>query len=216
MANQTLAYITLSGIPLQFDFEWPFHKSTSGGDFHVLHGVVHLADGSGLHADIAVHLSLTVVDKLPSLDEKDARNVVVNALRKETDRKQLEFLRSGKRQPIPLSSRFLNFKQGTWSFEHATEEQISQAVLDKIFWVGTRLSPGPVLVADPCDSLYLGTTTAKLFEVGKRLEQDGLFIMRGDLAHPSPALEAKAAHFEQRAQAAIEAVQQKHAYEQAR
>lgn len=57
MANDTLQYLTVSGLPLSFAFDWPFHKSVGGADFHVLHGDMRLEDGSGLHCLVSVHLS---------------------------------------------------------------------------------------------------------------------------------------------------------------
>lgn len=58
-------WVTLSGLPLTFDFDWPFHKSTSGADFWVLHGDIRIV-GTDLHALVAVSLSATVREVLPS------------------------------------------------------------------------------------------------------------------------------------------------------
>src|SRR5262245_66265765 len=89
-------YVTLTGLPLSFHLEWPFHRSSSGADFHVLHGDIRLENGAGLHAPVAVNLSATVREVLPSLEPKDVEAPVINSLRKEVDRRQLEFLKSGK------------------------------------------------------------------------------------------------------------------------
>src|SRR5207302_1340899 len=35
-------YVTLAGLPLSFELHWPFHKSTSGADFWVLHADIRL------------------------------------------------------------------------------------------------------------------------------------------------------------------------------
>ncbi len=53
-------YVTLAGLPLSFELHWPFHKSTSGADFWVLHADIRLENSSGLHAPVAVNLSATV------------------------------------------------------------------------------------------------------------------------------------------------------------
>lgn len=97
-------WLTLSGLPLTFDFDWPFHKSASGADFWVLHGDIRIV-GTDLHALVAVNLSATVREVLPSLDPKNAEAPVINALRKEIDRKQIEFAKSGKLLPVAFSSR---------------------------------------------------------------------------------------------------------------
>jgi hypothetical protein len=60
-------WITLTGLPLTMALEWPFHRSTSGADFWVLHGDIRLENSDGLHAPVAVNLSATVREVLPSL-----------------------------------------------------------------------------------------------------------------------------------------------------
>lgn len=216
MPNEILANVTLSGLPLVFEIDWPFHPSTSGGDFHVLHGSVALADGSGLKAIVAVHLSATMSDLLASLDASEAQPYVLNALRKWTDRKELEFLKSGKLQPVQLSSRFKNFSTGGWKFENATEAQIEQFLKDKLYWVAGKITGTPVALNDPTDALYLGTSTTKLTEIGDRLHAQGLLSRVGTLAAPTDALLAMSHEFEARASKAFENLQLKHAFESAK
>ena len=105
-------WVTLKGLPLTIRLEWPFHQSTSGADFWVLHGDIGLAGSEGLHAPVAVNLSQTVREVLPSLEPKDVEAPVINALRKEVDRRQIEFLKSGKLLPVPFSSRHYDFRRG--------------------------------------------------------------------------------------------------------
>ena len=94
-------YVCQSGLPLSFHLEWPFHKSTSGADFWVLH-----AECSGERARLACsgigEPFRDGLEVMPSLEPKDIEAPVINALRKEVDRKQIEFLKSGKR--VPCSS----------------------------------------------------------------------------------------------------------------
>src|SRR6202158_5689497 len=104
-AERKKTWVTLSGLPLTIELEWPFHRSTSGADFWVLHGDIRLEGSEGLHAPMAVNLSATVREVLPSLEPKDAEAPVINALRKEVDKRQREFVKSGKLVPLPLSSR---------------------------------------------------------------------------------------------------------------
>src|SRR6202011_6321102 len=99
-SGQKKIYVTLTGLPLSFHLEWPFRKSTSGADFFVLHADIRLENSAGLHAPAAVNLSATVREVLPSLEAKDIEGPVINALRKEVDRRQLEFVKSGKLVPL--------------------------------------------------------------------------------------------------------------------
>jgi hypothetical protein len=127
-------WVTLSGLPLTMDFEWPFHRSTSGADFWVLHGDIRVQGSDGLHALVAVNLSATVREVLPSLEPKDAEAPVVNALRKEVDRKQIEFVKSGKLLPVAFSSRHYDFKRQKWVFGKAADETIATFIERKVYW----------------------------------------------------------------------------------
>src|SRR6202048_3670840 len=109
-------YVCRSGLPLSFHLEWPFHKSTSGADFWVLHADIALENSEGLHAPVSVNLSATVREVMPSLEPKDLEGPVINALRKEVDRRQGEVVRSGKRVPVQFSSRYYDFKRSKWVF----------------------------------------------------------------------------------------------------
>ena len=62
-------YLTLHGLPLSFgNFAWPFHGSTSGADTFIVHGDVHLADGtdSPLFAKISAAMTQTFATVVPS------------------------------------------------------------------------------------------------------------------------------------------------------
>ena len=127
-------WVTLSGLPLTVSLKWPFHPSTSGADFWVLHGDIRLEGSEGLHAPVAVNLSLTVKEVMPSLEPKDAEAPVINALRKEVDRRQIEFLKSGKLLPVPFSSRHYDFKRQQWVFGKATDEAMAEFIERKVYW----------------------------------------------------------------------------------
>ena len=134
-------WVTLNGLPLRFRLEWPFHPSTSGADFWVLHGDIRLEGSDGLHTPVAVNLSQTVREVLPSMEPKDAESPVINALRKEVDRRQIEFLKSGKLLPVPFSSRHYDFKRGQWVFGKATDEAMAEFVERKVYWETKLQSP---------------------------------------------------------------------------
>jgi hypothetical protein len=141
-------WMTLTGLPLTIRLEWPFHKSTSGADFWVLHGDIRLENSEGLRALVAVNLSMTVREVMPSLEPKDAEAPVINALRKEVDRRQIEFVKSGKLLPVAFSSRHYDFKRQKWVFGKASDEVIAEFVTRKVYWQ-TRLSgKSPLLAKD--------------------------------------------------------------------
>src|SRR5258705_13484151 len=125
---QKTIYVTLSGLPLSFRLDWPFRAASSGADFHVLHTEIALENCGGLRALVAVNLSVTLREVLPSLEAKDAEAPVINALRKEVDHKQTEFVKSGKLVPLPLSSRHYSFKLKQWAFGKATDDEIARMI----------------------------------------------------------------------------------------
>jgi hypothetical protein len=127
-------WVTLTGLPLTIELEWPFHRSTSGADFWVLHGDIRLENSDGLHAPVAVNLSATVREVVASLEPKDVEAPVINALRKEVDHRQIEFVKSGKLKPVAFSSRHYDFKRGKWVFGKATDEVIVGFLERKVYW----------------------------------------------------------------------------------
>jgi hypothetical protein len=218
-------WVTLAGLPLTIALEWPFHQSTSGADFWVLHGDIHLAGSDGLHAAVAVNLSQTVREVMPSLDPKEAEAPVINALRKEVDRRQIEFVKSRKLLPVPFSSRHYDFKRGQWVFGKATDEGIAEFLEKKVYWE-TKLGAGanahplktakgaaPVWIGDPAEAQYLQTTPAHVLEVGARLAARGLIRIEGDQAEAMPDLMNQADKFEKARRAAAEELEKKHAFE---
>ena len=217
MSNQTAekrekTYVTLSGLPLSFHLEWPFRKSTSGADFFFLHADIRLEGSAGLHAPVAVNLSATVREVLPSLEAKDVEGPVINALRKEVDRRQLEFVKSGKLVPVQFSSRHYDFKHSKWMFGKASDEDIALLLSRKVYWQ-TTLVGGTVWVGDPTEALYVETSLEHLLEVAKKLEGQGLIKLDGERATASPSLMEQAAKFEADMRAALEELEKKHAYE---
>jgi hypothetical protein len=236
-------WVTLTGLPLTFRLEWPFHRSTSGADFWVLHGDVRLEGSEGLHAPVAVNLSQTVCEVMPSLEPQDAEAPVINALRKEADRRQIEFLKSGKLLPVPFSSRHYDFKRQQWVFGRASDEKMAEFLERKVFWetkLGTAADPrgiprpagksaglrddavnlnkgekeeARVWIGDPAEAQYLQTTPAHLMEIAGRLAAQGLLRVEGEWAEATSALIDQAERFENARRAAVEELEKKHAFE---
>lgn len=209
-AAQRPIYVTLSGVPLRIDLEWPFRRSESGADFYMLHGDVRLESGEGLHCLVAVQMTLTVKDVLPSLDPTEVENPVINLLRKEVDRKQLEFVKSPKRVPVPFSARQYSFKRRQWDFAQATDEQIAKLLRRKVYW-NTQLGAPRVLIADPTDAQYVSSPPSRLLEAASRL---GTWLqLAGEYATATSKLLAEGPQIEADMRAALDALAKKHAFE---
>jgi len=205
-------YVTRSGLPLSFHLEWPFRKSTSGADFFVLHADIRLENSEGLHAPVAVNLSTTVREVLPSLEAKDVEQPVINALRKEVDHRQIEFVKSGKLVPISFSSRHYDFKRAKWVFGKASDEEMELLLARKIYWQ-TRLVGGRVWIGDPTEALYVETPIEHLLDVAKKLEAQNLIQREGEWAVANASLMGQAAKFEVDMLTALEELEKKHAFE---
>ena len=207
-------WVTLTGLPLTIKLNWPFHSSTSGADFFVLHGDIRLEGSEGLHAPVAVNLSQTVKEVMPSLEPMDAESPVINALRKEVDRRQIEFLKSGKLLPVPFSSRHYDFKRGQWVFGKATDDAAAEFIERKVFWQ-TKLSGDPkVWIGDPAEAQYVQTTPAHLIELAARLvAAQGLIRIDGEYAEGTPGLMNQGERFEAERRKAVEELEKKHAFE---
>jgi hypothetical protein len=205
-------YMTLSGLPLSFHLEWPFRKSTSGADFWFIHADIRLESSPGLHAPVAVNVSATVREIMPSLEAKDAEAPVINSLRKEVDRRQIEFVKSGKLVPVNFSSRHYDFKRTKWVFGKATDEEMKQFICRKIYWQ-TKLVGGTVWIGDPTDALFVETTTAHILEIARTLAEEGLLTLEGEFASANASLMAQAEKFEADMQAAVAELEKKHAFE---
>jgi hypothetical protein len=203
-------YVTAAGLPLSIDLSWPFHRSTSGADFYVLHGDVHLENSGGLHALIAVQLTLTVREVLPSLEPSDAEAPVINALRKETDRKQLEFLKSPKRLPVSFNSRVYDFRRSRWAFLNASDDDMATLLKRKVYWQ-TKAGGRQVRIADPIDAQYLGTTPDHMLEVASQLPQ--FLSIEGQNAAALPALMEQGPQIEESMRAALADLERKHSFE---
>jgi len=207
-------WMALSGLPLTFRLEWPFHKSTSGADFWVLHGDIRLENSAGLHALVAVNLSATVREVMPSLEPKDAEAPVINALRKEVDRRQIEFVKSGKLLPVAFSSRHYDFKRAKWVFGKASDEVIAEFVERKVFWQTKLGGETRIWLGDPVEAQYLETSPGHLLEVaGRRVAAQGILRIDGEFAEATQGLMGQSERFEAAMQAGLEELEKKHVFE---
>jgi hypothetical protein len=200
-------YVTLGGLPVAFGkFQWPFHTSVSGADTHIVHGEIHLADGGAhnLHAKIAAAVTLTFAEIVPSMEQPYAETFVYNAVRKTVDLGQLEFIKSGNRQPVPVTTRYYSRWQKKFLFTETNDAERLEYLLRKVYWLSGVLGEGkPVWIGDPRDAQYLNTTEADLLRMAGHEAGEGLLTLDGEFAAATPQLLARAAEYEAALEAAL-------------
>jgi len=201
-------YVTLGGLPVAFgQFQWPFHRSTSGADTHIVHGEISLADGGAhnLHAKIAASVTLTFAEIVPAMEQPYAETFVYNAVRKTVDLGQLEFLKSGNRQPVPVTTRFYSRWQKKFVFTETDDKERLVYLLRKVYWLSGVLGEGkPVWIADPRDAQYLNTTEQDLLRMAGDEAGEGLMTLNGEFAAATPALMERAADYQAALEAALD------------
>jgi len=203
------AYLTLHGIPLSFSqFAWPFHESTAGADTSVVHGQINLEDGesSVLHAKIAAALTLTFREIVAAPEQPFAEAFLYNAVRKTLDQGQLELVKSGNRQPVPITTRYYSAKQKKFNFNDTTPAVREKFLAAKTFWLSGVLGSGsPVWLLDPRDAQYLNTTVDELKAAIETLVREGLIQLAQDqaFAAPTAALMERKAEYQTQLQDAL-------------
>jgi len=184
--------LTLGGIPLSYSaFAWPFHESTAGADTSLVHGQINLEDGEGspLHAKIAAAMTVTFRDIVRAPEQPFAESFILNAVRKTLDQGQLELVRSGNRQPVPVTTRYYSAKQQKFVFNDTNEPERRHFLAAKTFWLSGVLGNGaPVWLLDPRDAQYLNATVAELKLSVEALAKDGLITLATDPSFASPTV----------------------------
>jgi hypothetical protein len=197
-------YVTLAGLPVAFGkFQWPFHRSTSGADTYIVHGEMHLADGGAhnLHAKVAGSVTVTFAEIVPAMEQPYAETFVYNAIRKTVDLGQLEFVKSGNRQPVPVTTRYYSRWQKKFLFTETNDAERLEFLLRKVYWLSGVLGENkPIWIADPRDAQYLNTTESDLLRMAGHEAGAGLMTLSGEFAAATPALLSRAAEY----QAALE------------
>lgn len=170
-------YLTLHGLPLSFGrFQWPFHQSTSGADTSIVHGEVRLEDGgeSILHAKVSASMTVTFQEVVGVPEQPFAEGYIYNAVRKILDQGQLELVKSGNRQPVPVTMRYYSMKQKKFIFNDTTPEQRKGFLAAKAYWLSGVLGEGqPVWMLDPRDAQYLNATVEDLRQATEALRSEG-------------------------------------------
>src|SRR5947208_7064446 len=179
-----MRFVTLTGVPIEItELKWPFHQSTSGSDWFILHGRVDLLESAeGLHAEVAVGMTQTMKEALGSLEPERVESIVVNAIRKTIDNGQLAFLKSGKLQPAHVTSRFYSFAAKKIQFPSQSEQDVSELIKRRVFWLGAQ---SPIELAHPYDCQYVNMPGEKTIKLAQQLASKGLIQLDGDHATPT-------------------------------
>lgn len=193
------AAVSVAGLPLSFrEFRWPFHLSTSGADTYLVHGVVGIEDGTGspLHAKVSASMTVTFAEVVAAPEQPYAEAFVYNAVRKTLDYGQLEMLKSGNRQPVPVTTRYWSRWGKRFVFTDSSEAMRHDFLASKVFWL-SHVTGGdqPVWIADTYDAQYLNTTPEELQKVAVALAAEGLLKLEGEFAAATPALAERGEHF---------------------
>ena len=193
------ATVSLAGLPLVFrDFKWPFHLSTSGADTYLVHGVVGLEDGTGspLHTKVAASMTVTFAEVVAAPEQPYAEAFIYNAVRKTLDQGQLEMLKSGNRQPVPVTTRYYSRWQKRFVFSDSTQTSRREFLATKVYWLSAVLGGNqPVWIADPYDAQYLNTELGELQKDAEYLANDGRVALDGDFATPTAKLAEQGEHY---------------------
>jgi hypothetical protein len=191
MSGSPLRFVTLSGVPIEItELKWPFHQSTSGADWFVLHGRVDLLESKEkLHAEVAVGLTQTMKEAIGSLDPQHAEGMVVNAIRKTIDNGQLALLKSGKLQPVHVTSRFYNFREAKIQFPAQLEQDVREMLKRRVFWLGAN---APVEIAHPYDCQYVNFSREQMLVIARQLAAEGLLKLDSENAVATEALKREA------------------------
>ena len=183
------------------------HRSTSGADTYIVHGEIHLADGGthNLHAKISASVTLTFAEIVPAMEQPYAETFIYNAVRKTVDMGQLEFVKSGNRQPVPVTTRYYSRWQKKFIFTETDDHERLNYLLCKVYWLSGVLGQGaPVWIADPRDAQYLNTTESDLVRMAGDEAGEGLMKLYGEFAAATPALMARADEYREALEAALD------------
>jgi hypothetical protein len=139
------------------------------------------------------------------MEQPYAETFVYNAARKTVDLGQLEFLKSGNRQPVPVTTRYYSRWQKKFLFTETNDEERLEYLLRKVYWLSGVLGEGkPVWIADPRDAQYLNTTEADLLRMAGHEAGEGLLTLNGEFAAATPQLMARSAEYQARLEAALD------------
>jgi hypothetical protein len=132
-------------------------------------------------------MTVTFRDVVPAPEQPFAEGFIYNAVRKTMDQGQLELVKSGNRQPVPLTTRYYSARQKKFVFNDTNEQQRKDFLAAKLYWLSGVLGAGePVWLLDPRDAQYLDTTLDELRGTAGTLMAEGLLRLSPDVEYGSP------------------------------
>jgi hypothetical protein len=133
---------------------------------------------------------------VPAPEQPYAEAFIYNAVRKTLDQGQLEMLKSGNRQPVPVTTRYYSRGRKQFVFSDSTTTLRREFLATKVYWLSVVLGGNqPVWIADPYDAQYLNTTAEELQKDAAHLATDGLLTLEGDFAMPTAKLGEEGEHY---------------------
>jgi hypothetical protein len=130
---------------------------------------------------------VTFRDVVAAPEQPFAEGFIYNAVRKTMDQGQLELVKSGNRQPVPLTTRYYSVKQKKFIFNDSSEEQRRSFLAGKVYWLSGVLGGGePVWLLDPRDVQYLDATVDELRGTAEGLAAEGLVQPAADQEYGAP------------------------------
>ncbi len=141
-------------------------------------------------------MTVTFAEIVPAPEQPFAESFIYNAVRKTLDQGQLEMLKSGNRQPVPVTTRYYSRWQKRFFFSDTTQPARHEFLASKLYWLSAVLGGNqPVWIADPYDAQYLNTTPEELLNDATYLATDGLLTLDGDFAAPTAKLAEQGERF---------------------
>ena len=148
---------------------------------------------------VSASTTVTFAEIVPAPEQPYAETFIYNAVRKTLDRGQLELLKSGNRQPVPVTTRYYSRWQKKFFFTDTNDESRMDFLTLKVSWLSGVLGANrPVWIADPRDAQYLNTTASELSRVGadlraRRLALDGEYASATPCSDRAEDIDAKLA-----------------------
>jgi len=198
-------HMTLSGIPVDLEIQWPFRLASHGRDARVVSATAHIRALENSEATLSLRVTRRVeVGAVPIFETIFAESIVVNALRKAVDSGSIRFAAPDAHglglQNVVVSSADYDYEAKRFNFAHPNERDIGEFLKRKVYWLGFRegVKTTKVWIADPFDSEYLATTPQRLKQLAQLLSAEGFLHVdaSGDFAHASDELLKQAEVFE--------------------
>ncbi|HEY7406609.1 MAG TPA: hypothetical protein VIB39_23980, partial [Candidatus Angelobacter sp.] len=105
------------------------------------------------------------------------------------DNGQLAFVKSGKLQPVHVTSRYYSFVTKEIQFPTQSDHDVLQLLKSRIFWIGAKANKGaPISLAHPYDCQYVNVSRQRILELAKQLVAQGLINLESEFATATDAL----------------------------